>query len=166
MSANAGFVCDVAAVLGDTIKGTLYIKTETLKTYSGIFKARFQNFEKRILASSCLSASLYVRLCAWNNLAFTVRIFMKFDFWMFFENLSRKFKFDETLIGMTGTLHEDLCTFMIISRSILLRIKHVWDKSFRGNQNKHIIFNNFFRKLALYEVMWKNMVQPDGPHTI
>jgi len=38
---------------------------------------------------------------------------------------------------MTGTLHEDLCTFLIISRSIPLRTGNVSDKSCRENQ-KHI----------------------------
>jgi hypothetical protein len=47
---------------------------------------------------------------------------------------------------ITGTLHEDLCTFMIISRWILLRMRNISDKSFTENQNTHFIFNNFFRK--------------------
>jgi hypothetical protein len=53
------------------------------------FKTRSQNCGKRLLASSCLS------VCppAWNNSAPTGRIFVKFDIWEFFENLSRKFKF-------------------------------------------------------------------------
>jgi len=36
---------------------------------------------------------MYVYQFAWNNSSFTGRIFMKFDTWVFFENLSRKFKF-------------------------------------------------------------------------
>ena len=36
---------------------------------------------------------MYVRLSAWNNSAPTRRIFMKFDILVFFESLSRKFKF-------------------------------------------------------------------------
>ena len=41
-----------------------------------------------------LSLSLYLSVCppAWNNWAPTVRIFMKFDIYMFVENLWRKFK--------------------------------------------------------------------------
>jgi len=27
-----------------------------------------------------------------------------------------------------GTLHEDLCTFMIVSRWIMRRMKNIWDK--------------------------------------
>jgi len=40
--------------------------------------------------------SVLMSLCpsAWNNLAPTGQIFMKFSIWVFFENLSGKFKFD------------------------------------------------------------------------
>jgi hypothetical protein len=44
---------------------------------------------------------------------------------------------------MTGTLHEDLCTFMLISRWILLR-RNISGKSCRENQNTHFMFNNCF----------------------
>ena len=39
------------------------------------------------------------------------------------------------------------------------------DKSCTENQNTHFVFNNFFffENLAVYEIMWKNMVQPDRP---
>jgi len=43
-----------------------------------------------------------------------------------------------------GTLHEDHFTFLIISRSILLRMRGVSDKICRENQNAHVVFNNFF----------------------
>jgi len=41
---------------------------------------------------------------------------------------------------MTGILHEDLCTFMISSCWILLRMGNVSDKSYRENQNKQLMF--------------------------
>jgi hypothetical protein len=47
-----------------------------------------------------------------------------------------------------GTLHEDLCTFVIISRWILLRMRNVSDKSCRENQNTHFMFNNVFPKIV------------------
>jgi len=37
----------------------------------------------------------------------------------------KKFKFPENLTGMTDTLHEDLCTFVILSRLVLLRLRNV-----------------------------------------
>ena len=42
------------------------------------------------------------------------------------------------------TLHEDRYTFFIISRSLLLRMRNVSDKSCTKDQNTHFIFNNFF----------------------
>ena len=53
------------------------------------FWARSQNCEKQLFASLCLS----IRPSAWSNSAPTGRIFMKFDIWVFFENLSGKFSF-------------------------------------------------------------------------
>jgi hypothetical protein len=63
-----------------------------------------------------------------------------------------------------GTLHKDLCTFMIISRWILLTMRNVSDESCRENQKAHFIFNKFVSEnRAFYEIMWKNVVEPDGP---
>jgi len=46
---------------------------------------------------------------------------------------------------MKGTLHEDKkLKFLIISRSFLLRMENVSDKSCRENQNTHFVFSNFF----------------------
>jgi hypothetical protein len=53
-----------------------------------------------------------------------------------------------------GILHEDLCTFMAISRWILLRMRNVSDKSCTQNQNTHFMFNNFFRKSCR---LWDNV---------
>jgi hypothetical protein len=60
------------------------------------------------------------------------------------ENLS----FIKNLTRITDTLHKDLCTFMIISRWFLLRIRNVSDKSCRENQNTNFMFNNFFPKIV------------------
>jgi hypothetical protein len=69
---------------------------------------------------------------------------------------------------MSGTLHEDLCTFMIISRLILLRMRNVTDKSYREDQNTHFIFKtySFSENRAVYDIMWKNMAQSDRPQMI
>jgi hypothetical protein len=73
----------------------------------------------------------YVRLSAWNNSAPTGRIFMKIDTSEFFETLSRKLQFCLNLTRITGTLHEDLHTLVILSRSVPLRMKNISDKSCR-----------------------------------
>jgi len=45
---------------------------------------------------------------------------------------------------MTDDLLEDICTFMVISRRILLKIGDVADKICRENQNMHSTFTDFF----------------------
>ena len=55
---------------------------------------------------------------------------------VFYENLSRKFKFHENLTSIAYNLHEDQCTFLTIRRSVLLRMRNVSGKSCR--ENKHI----------------------------
>ena len=48
--------------------------------------------------------------------------------------------------------------------SYLLRMRNVADKSYRGNQNTYFVFKNFFSKnLTVYEIMWKNIVEPGRP---
>jgi hypothetical protein len=51
---------------------------------------------------------------------------------------------------------------MIISRLILLTMRNVSDKSFTGNQNSlcSILLSE---NPAVYEITWKNMVEPDRP---
>ena len=44
--------------------------------------------------------------------------------------MSRKFKLVESLTKVMGTLHEDLCTFMIVSRIVILRIRNISEKIF------------------------------------
>jgi len=103
-----------------------------------------------------------VRLSAWNNSAPTGRIFMKFDIQVFFENLSRKFKFHYNRTRITGTLRDDQYTLMIISRSILLRIRKFSDKSCRENRNTHFVSNGLSSKIV--PLCGDNIVQPGRPH--
>jgi hypothetical protein len=48
---------------------------------------------------------------------------------------------------MPGTSHDALCTFMIISRSVLLRMRNVSGKSCRENQHTHLMLI-FFSKIV------------------
>ena len=66
---------------------------------------------------------------------------------------------------MTGILHEDLYTFMTVRRSVLLRMRNVSDKICIENQNTNFTFNKFCppENRAVYGILWKIMVQPDGP---
>jgi hypothetical protein len=106
-----------------------------------------------------------VRPSACNNSAPTGWIFMKFEISVTLENLLKNSKFHGNVTRITVTLHEDLCTFIIISHWILLRMRNVSDESCRDNENTHFVFKKIFfsENRAVYEIMWKNMVQPDSP---
>ena len=92
----------------------------------------------------CPSVRPSLRPSTWNS-APTGRIFIKFDISIFLENLRKK----------TGSLHEILWTFMIISRWILRKMRNFVDKSCRENQNTHFMLSNFFfRKLCH---LWDNV---------
>jgi hypothetical protein len=82
------------------------------------------------------------------------RILNKFHIWVFFENLSRKFKYSWNLTRITRTLHEDQCTFVVISRPVLLRVRNVSDKSCRENQSTHFSPVFFFQKSSR---LWDNV---------
>ena len=47
-------------------------------------------------------------------------------------------------------LHENLCTFFIISRSALLRLRNVSDKRCRENQNTHFMISNISSKIVQF----------------
>jgi len=89
---------------------------------------------------------LSVRPPAWNKSDPIGRIFMKLYIWVFFENLSRKFKFHQNRTRIAGTLHEDRYSFLIMSCSFLLRMRNISNQHLRENQNTHFMLNNFFRK--------------------
>jgi len=53
---------------------------------------------------------------------------MKFEIYVFIENLLRKSKIHKNLTRITGTLHTDQYICMTISSSVLLRMKNFSDK--------------------------------------
>jgi len=103
------------------------------------------------LASSvCPSVCLPGCQSGRNNSAQTGRSFIKFDIVAFFENLSRKYKFHFNLTRITGTLHDVKVIFIVISRSVILRVRNVSDKSCRENQNTNVMLNKFFSKIVRF----------------
>ena len=51
-----------------------------------------------------------------------------------------------------------------ITHSVLLRKRSVSDQPCTETQNTHFMFNIFFPgNRVIYEIMWKNMVQPNMP---
>ena len=66
---------------------------------------------------------------------------------------------------MTGTLHGDQYTFLIVCRLILLRIRNVSDRSCTQYQNTQPMFSNFFfENCTVYEIMWTKIAEPGRPH--
>jgi hypothetical protein len=44
-------------------------------------------------------------------------------------------------------------------------MRNVQNKLSGENQTTHFMFNNFLSEnRAVYEIMWKNMAEPDRPH--
>jgi hypothetical protein len=63
------------------------------------------------------------------------------------------------------TLHEDLYTPMVISHWILLGMRSASDWSCRGSEYTQFVFSTFFSKNhAIYEIIWKSVVEPSRPH--
>ena len=73
---------------------------------------------------------------------------MKFGICVFFEIMSSKFKFFKNLTRITGTRHENPSTFLIIPRSILLRVGNVSEKQAVDKIKPHILRSiNFSSKI-------------------
>jgi len=108
------------------------------------------------IAKTTISFVMSVRLSAKNNSVPAGRIFFKFCIWEVFENMSRKFIFDYNLTRITGTLHENLHKFMIISCWITLRKRNISTELIEKIKT-HILYSvNFFENRAVSEIMWKN----------
>jgi hypothetical protein len=98
------------------------------------------------------SVRLSVYPSAWDTSVPTGRIFYTISRLRVFrksvERIQVLLKSDKTNGKFIHQVHEDLCTFMIISRRILLTVRNVSDKSCRENQNTHFMFNNVFPKIV------------------
>jgi hypothetical protein len=116
----------------------------------------------RICKKRLATISLVMSVC----LSAAIRpYFMKVDILIFYGKSVQKIRVSLQSDNNDGTLHEGKYTILIISYSVLFRMRNVSDKSCRGNQNARFIFNNihFSENSAFYEIMWRNMVEPDRP---
>jgi len=78
------------------------------------------NFRSQNLRKATISFVMSVCPSARKNSATTGRIFVNFDTWEFFEYLSRKFKFQENVTRMTGSLRGNRYKFLIILAKFFL----------------------------------------------
>ena len=135
------------------------IYSEFWPRHSGCFNWMLGAFAK--LRRATVSFVMSVRLSAWNNSASIGRIIMKIEICIFFETLLRKFKFHWNLTRITGTLHEDQYTFLIIYCSVLLRIKNVSDRICRENKRQilcSIIFKICTKAPQFYVILtWSGL---------
>jgi hypothetical protein len=60
---------------------------------------------------------------------------------------------------MTDALHEDQCAWIIISRSVLPRIRNVSEKICREYKNTFFVQKQFFENRALDYIMWKGTAE-------
>jgi hypothetical protein len=91
------------------------------------------------------------------------RTFIKFDIWIFFE-IYRKNHVSLIYEKNNGYLRKEPRTFLTICCYILLKMRNFSDK-IAEKIKTHYILNNifFFGNLAVYEIMWKNMLEPGRP---
>jgi len=110
----------------------------------------------QLLASSCLS--LHPSVCIehldshWTDFHenWYLRIFLKSV-----KKIQVSLKLDEN----KGYFTWWQSTFFIIHCLFLLRMIKVSDKSCIENQNTCFVFSNFFFNRAVYEIMWKNILE-------
>jgi hypothetical protein len=102
-----------------------------------------KNCKKRLLASSCSSVRLH---------ATTLLTLVKFWWNLVFEHFSKicgeNSSFINILLKTTGTVLEDIFTFVTISFWILLRTRNVWNKRSRENKNTDFMMNNFCPRIV------------------
>ena len=133
----------------------------------------FSIFQFRLLAaflklrkstvSFVTSVCLSVRPSMWNDSAFQ-SILQNFTsiFGQFFKTLQRKFKFHYNLTRIKSILHKYLCTCIVISRSVLLRIRNVSDKSCSKKKKRKNILSSITYFPPKSCKLWDNMVSQTG----
>ena len=137
------------------------------KTVQSLLGA-FAELQNGLLSSSCLSVCPSV--CLSIHLHGTIQIPLDGFSWSFISKYCflkicqensrmRKIKFHENLPRITGTLHEDIITFMI-SHWIFPRRQMFQTKS---KHTLHVQYIYVFENCTVYEIMWKYMVEPDRP---
>jgi hypothetical protein len=123
---------------------------------------RSQNCEKRLLDSSCLSALLSIRM---EQFGFHWIDYHELSYWGVFRKSAKKFKCSLISNYNKGYLTWRRMYVMITSRLILIRMGNVSCKRCRENQNRFLcpIFYFLFDNCAVYELMWKDVVDPNRP---
>jgi len=124
-------------------KQTSYLQN---KQYLGIKYLGESEILRKATISFVISVCLSVSLTAWKNWAPTRRNFMKFDIWICFGNLLRKFKFNYNRKIIRGTLHKDQYKILLCLTKCFLKLE-VFQTKFVETIKTHILCSiTFFRK--------------------
>jgi hypothetical protein len=123
-----------------------------LGAFAKLWNATF-SFGMFVLPSTHPSA----RPLAWNKSAPIGRIFMQFDTWLFFKNLSRNFKFHSNLTNIKvrdKNTSEHLWSYIVhfFLEWVTLQTKDIEKIKTHFNNN-----NFFFENSVVYEIIWENI---------
>jgi len=121
-----------------------YCRRATIKRFLGAF-ARLQKAAIRYVMS--------VRPSACNNSAPTRRISINLLFECFRKSVEKFQVSSKSDKNNSGTLLEDKYSFLIISRSVLLRMRNVSDKSCRENQNTQLMLSKFKTRMYTHSIL-------------
>jgi len=124
--------------------------------FQAVFRLDHWGCEKRLWASSCLSIHM-------EQIHFHRTDFQEIWYFSIFRKTVEKLKLHANLTRISGALHWDLCTFLIISRLILLKMRKFSKKICMEKQNTHFMFSNFFfDNLTIFEVIRKKLYSRTG----
>jgi hypothetical protein len=119
------------------------------------FQTHSQNCEKRVWASSCLSVRPH------GTIRLQKKNLTEFYIWVFFEKTVQKIQVSLNSEKNSG--------YIRLKNVHDISLEHLRIRTFYTNVEVKIkktcfMFNNLFiKKCAVYEITWKNMVQPDRP---
>ena len=118
------------------------------------FKVCSKNYEKPLIVLLCLSVLLYVRM---EQFDFYWTEFHEIWYLSIFRHSVKKIQVSLTSRKDKGyfTWRPIYCTFMIISRSVLLRMIRVSDKSCTENQNTSCVQELFLRSCRFWDSVEK-----------
>jgi len=113
------------------------------------FLGAFANYEKRLLASSCLSVSQSVRPSVRTEQSSpTGQTFMKLVIWVFFEQTLEKIQVYLNLQRITVTLHEDQYIYFLSYLANFFLEWEMFQAKFEENIKTHFFPVTFFSTIV------------------
>ena len=101
---------------------------------------------------------------AWNNSAPLDLFSIKFGISVFFKSVSKKFKFHYNLTRIAGNLYEGLCSFVVVYRWIILRVRSVSDKIVEKIKTHILCWITFFSKSVPFQRQCEKIWQSQRGH--